>query len=81
VAGFFWRRAGDGPAAPVPWPPLVLSLVCLAVLAGSGFLGGKLAFRYGVRVADEATQAEGYGSSAQPRTTAGSSRSRSTARR
>jgi hypothetical protein len=26
----------------------------------SGFLGGKLAFRYGVRVADEATQASGY---------------------
>jgi hypothetical protein len=30
------------------------------VLAVSGYLGGKLAYRYGVRVADEATQAEGY---------------------
>ena len=60
VAGFLWRRAAGGPPGPVPWGPLVLSLVCLAVLAVSGFLGGKLAFRYGVRVADEATQAEGY---------------------
>jgi uncharacterized membrane protein len=60
LAGFVWRRAaGTGPEA-VPWGPLVLSLGCLAVLAVSGFLGGKLAFRYGVRVADEATQAEGY---------------------
>jgi uncharacterized membrane protein len=58
--GFLWRRAGGPVAAPVPWPPLALSLVCLAVLAVSGFLGGKLAFRYGVRVADEATQADGY---------------------
>ena len=39
---------------------LVLSLVSLAALAGSGYLGGKLAYRYGVRVADESTQSEGY---------------------
>jgi uncharacterized membrane protein len=69
LGGFLWRRAaGVGPAA-VPWGPVVLSLCCLAVLAVSGFLGGKLAFRYGVRVADEATQAEGYrGAAAHPRT-------------
>jgi uncharacterized membrane protein len=60
LGGFLWRRTvGVGPGA-VPWGPLVLSLGCLAVLAVSGFLGGKLAFRYGVRVADESTQAEGY---------------------
>jgi uncharacterized membrane protein len=35
--------------------------VALAALAVSGWLGGKLAYRYGVRVADEATQARGYG--------------------
>ena len=29
-------------------------------LSVSGYLGGKLAYRYGVRVADESTQAEGY---------------------
>jgi uncharacterized membrane protein len=29
-------------------------------LAAAGWLGGQLAYRYGVRVADEDTQAEGY---------------------
>jgi uncharacterized membrane protein len=38
----------------------VISLVALAVLGASGWLGGKLAYRYGVRVADEGTQAEGF---------------------
>ena len=72
VGGFLWRRAEGVGAGPVPWGPLVLSLVCLAVLALSGFLGGKLAFRYGVRVADEVTQADGYRSHpARRRTTAG----------
>ena len=40
--------------------PLILSILGLAVLSASGFLGGKLAYRYGVRVADEQTQAEGF---------------------
>jgi uncharacterized membrane protein len=44
----------------VGWGPLVLSAVSLLVLGVSGFLGGKLAFRFGVRVAAESTQAEGY---------------------
>ena len=39
---------------------VVLSIVGLALLGVSGWLGGKLAYRYGVRVADEATQAEGF---------------------
>ena len=39
---------------------IALSAVALALLAGSGWLGGRLSFRYGVRVADEATQAEGF---------------------
>jgi uncharacterized membrane protein len=60
VAGFLWRRAVGAQVSPVSWGPLVLSLVCLVMLAVSGFLGGKLAFRYGVRVADEAAQVEGY---------------------
>lgn len=38
----------------------IFSAVALALLAVSGWLGGKLAYRYGVRVADETTQAEGY---------------------
>jgi hypothetical protein len=42
---------------------LTLSAVCVVLLTVSGYLGGRLAFRYGVRVADEATQEGGYLSS------------------
>jgi uncharacterized membrane protein len=59
VVGFLWRRA-DSLDGPVALGPLVLSAVCLALLAVSGFLGGKLAYHYGVRVADETTQAAGF---------------------
>jgi uncharacterized membrane protein len=44
----------------VPVGLIALSAVALGVLAVSGWLGGKLAYRYGVRVADETTQAQGY---------------------
>ncbi|GAA0993203.1 DUF2231 domain-containing protein [Acrocarpospora macrocephala] len=54
-----WRLAGDGLAA-VGAGQIALSAISLAGLAVSGFLGGKLAFRYGVRVADEVTQARGF---------------------
>lgn len=57
-------RVGDD-ADSVPAGALVLSVVSLATLGVSGFLGGMLAYRFGVRVADEDTQAEGY-RSAQP---------------
>jgi uncharacterized membrane protein len=50
----------DAAAPRVGWGPLALSVVSLAALAVSGYLGGKLAYRYGVRVADESTQSEGY---------------------
>jgi uncharacterized membrane protein len=62
VGGFFWRLAG-GMTTSVGFGKLALSAVSLAVLGVSGFLGGKLAYRYGVRVADEATQAEGFSGS------------------
>jgi uncharacterized membrane protein len=39
---------------------LILTIVGLAALGLSGWLGGKLAYHYGVRVADERTQAEGF---------------------
>ncbi|HEX6471056.1 MAG TPA: DUF2231 domain-containing protein [Streptosporangiaceae bacterium] len=39
---------------------IVASAVTFAVLGISGFLGGELAYRYGVRVADEDTQASGF---------------------
>jgi uncharacterized membrane protein len=53
-------RVGDPVTAPVSWGLVILSAVSLALLGVSGYLGGKLAYEYGVRVADEARQAEGY---------------------
>jgi uncharacterized membrane protein len=38
----------------------VVSLIGYALVGVSGFLGGELAYRYGVRVADEQTQAGGF---------------------
>jgi uncharacterized membrane protein len=60
AANFFWRLADYDQPGSVAVGQVVLSALSLAVLAGSGYLGGKLAYHYGVRVADEATQAEGY---------------------
>jgi uncharacterized membrane protein len=60
VANFFWRHGTYTNGHSVEAGPLALAAVSLALLGVSGFLGGKLAYRYGVRVADEATQAEGY---------------------
>lgn len=65
LAGFLWRRSSDLSTS-VGWGPLALSVACLAALAVSGYLGGMLAYRYGVRVADEATQATGYRHSRSP---------------
>jgi len=55
----FLIRDGAG-RGPVSWGQLALSAVALAALGVSGYLGGELAYHYGVRVADEATQARGY---------------------
>lgn len=60
VIGFFWRYGDHTDGDPVAVGQLVLSAVSLAALAVSGYLGGKLAYRYGVRVADQHTQAEGF---------------------
>jgi uncharacterized membrane protein len=65
AAGFAWRYKAVHPA-PVPPAQIALSVVSLALLAVSGYLGGKLTYRYGVRVADEVTQADGYGDPAAP---------------
>jgi uncharacterized membrane protein len=62
VGNFSWRKADNDTVGAVPGGPLLLSVVSLLVLAASGYLGGKLAYRYGVRVVDEATQATGFGS-------------------
>jgi uncharacterized membrane protein len=60
AGNFVWRLASSGEEAPVAAGPLALSVVSLVLLAFSGYLGGKLAYRYGVRVAEEWVQAEGF---------------------
>ncbi|WP_079129290.1 DUF2231 domain-containing protein [Streptomyces qaidamensis] len=57
---FLWRYGNHTDGGRVGVGRLVLSAVSVAVLGLSGYPGGKLAYRYGVRVADENTQAEGY---------------------
>lgn len=64
AGGFGWRY-GDVTGAVAPGP-IALSAVSLAALAVSGFLGGRLAYRYGVRVADEQTQSEGFARTSRP---------------
>jgi uncharacterized membrane protein len=60
VVNFLWRYGDHTRGDSVAVGPLVLAALSVAVLGVSGYLGGKLAYRYGVRVADENTQAEGY---------------------
>lgn len=60
VGNFFWRHATYTGGRPVAAGPLTLAAISLVLLGVSGYLGGKLSYRYGVRVADEATQAEGF---------------------
>ncbi len=57
---FLWRHIQPASHPHVGAGMLALSAVNLAGLGVSGFLGGKLAYHYGVRVADESTQAEGF---------------------
>lgn len=45
---------------PTPWGLMSMSAVALVWLGVSGWLGGKLSYHYGVRVADESTQREGF---------------------
>ena len=51
-------RADDTRDAPVSPNAIGLSLLALSLLGASGWLGGMLSYSFGVRVADEATQAE-----------------------
>jgi len=53
-------RVGSLDEGDVPVAGFLLAAGGLVLVGASGWLGGKLAYRYGVRVADEATQAEGY---------------------
>src|SRR3954470_10563240 len=58
AVNFFVRAADDADESTVLG--FVLSLIALAILGASGWLGGKLAYTYGVRVADETTQSKGF---------------------
>jgi uncharacterized membrane protein len=61
IADFFWRHSDDNYSlAKTPSGQLALSAVGIGLLLISGWLGGMLSYRYGVRVADEATQSEGF---------------------
>ncbi|MFJ7148902.1 DUF2231 domain-containing protein [Streptomyces sp. NPDC100445] len=64
---FLWRYSTYTDGGSVGIGRLVLSAVSVAALGVSGFLGGKLAYRYGVRVADENSQAEGFTPDRSPR--------------
>jgi uncharacterized membrane protein len=59
VVSFLLRRSDNG-TEPASVGLLILSGVALALLAVSGWLGGKLAYTYGVRVATEQDQARGF---------------------
>ncbi|QTJ70242.1 DUF2231 domain-containing protein (plasmid) [Rhodococcus sp. ZPP] len=60
IVNFLWRHSTYEEQQQVSAGPLALSVVSLAALAVSGYLGGKLAYHFGIRVADESTQAEGF---------------------
>jgi uncharacterized membrane protein len=60
VGAFLLRRGRLEQTDGVAIGLIILSAVALGVLTVSGWLGGQLAYRYGVRVAEESTQAEAY---------------------
>jgi uncharacterized membrane protein len=60
AVNFVWRHADYGTPDAVEIGQLALSAVSLAGLAAAGYLGGRLVFRDGVRVVDEATQADAF---------------------
>jgi uncharacterized membrane protein len=72
AGGLAWRVSQWPAPGATPLGPLVLSVVALAVLAVSGTLGGRLSYRYGVRVATEADQLEGFRTTAPQDTPSGS---------
>ncbi|WP_173923461.1 DUF2231 domain-containing protein [Agromyces sp. Marseille-P2726] len=58
AVNYFVRAASDHDEVSIIG--LVLTIIGLAAIGVSGWLGGKLAYHYGVRVAAEETQAEGF---------------------
>lgn len=60
VIDWIYRATGGATRGAVPDGLIALSAAGLGVLAVAGYLGGELAFRYGVRVVDESTQSHGF---------------------
>jgi uncharacterized membrane protein len=60
AVAWYVRRDDVAPLSGTSWGHVLLSLVALGLVGAGGFLGGELAYRYGVRVADEGTQAAGF---------------------
>ncbi len=61
VVNFVWRHHRYHVAVKVRSGQLALSIIAVALLAISGWLGGALAYHFGVRVADEGKQeADGF---------------------
>jgi uncharacterized membrane protein len=60
VVNLLWRKDDWDIATKVRAAQIGLSVVALLLLAFSGWLGGRLAYRFGVRVATEADQAPAY---------------------
>jgi uncharacterized membrane protein len=60
AAEFAWRYHNHAYHAPVNPLLIAVSGLCVATLCVSGYLGGKLTYRYGVRVAAELNQADGF---------------------
>ena len=60
VGNFLWRHNSYYESNKVGTGQLVLSAVAIGLLLVSGWIGGMLAYRFGVRVAAERDQAEGY---------------------
>ena len=60
AVNFWWRHGTYLRPEAVGAGQIALAAVSLGALGLSGYLGGKLAYQYGVRVADEGVQEEGF---------------------
>jgi uncharacterized membrane protein len=60
AGGFLWRNDTYDTAAETPGGPFALSAAALVLLGLSGWIGGMLTYRFGVRVAREEVQADGF---------------------
>jgi uncharacterized membrane protein len=58
-------RLSDGQSA-INTIAVIISVAAVLLLGASGYLGGELVYRYGVRVADEDTQRRGFEGSESP---------------